>query len=102
MKAVSLLLDSGSCSICEMTLLEAIQLIGYSTGSALHLWMGALLWRRRRGLNRVERVLLALTIGFGLWHASNLFITLHTVLGFDRERWSALLRVADTVAVISI
>lgn len=85
-----------------MTLLEAIQLIGYSTGSALHLWMGALLWRRRRGLNRVERVLLALTVGFGLWHASNLFITLHTVLGLDRERWSALLRVADTIAVISI
>ncbi|OLE50990.1 MAG: hypothetical protein AUG51_24780 [Acidobacteria bacterium 13_1_20CM_3_53_8] len=85
-----------------MSLLEAIQLIGYSTGAALHLWMGALLWRRRRGLNRVERVLLALTLGFGLWHASNLFITLHTVLGLDIERWSTLMRIADTVAVMSI
>ncbi|HMF56890.1 MAG TPA: ATP-binding protein [Pyrinomonadaceae bacterium] len=85
-----------------MSLLEAIQLIGYSTGAALHLWMGALLWRRRRGLNRVERVLLALTLGFGLWHTSNLFITLHTVLGLDRERWSDLLRIADTIAVMSI
>jgi signal transduction histidine kinase len=85
-----------------MKLLEVVQLIGYSTGAALHLWMGALLWRRRRGLISVERVLLALTVGFGVWHVSNLIITLQGILGMERERWAVLLRLADTLAVLSI
>jgi signal transduction histidine kinase len=85
-----------------MSLLEVIQLIGYSTGAALHLWMGALLWHRRRGLMSVERVLLALTVGFGVWHVSNLIIALQGMLGFEREHWSTLLRLADTLAVVSI
>ncbi|HEY6186831.1 MAG TPA: ATP-binding protein [Pyrinomonadaceae bacterium] len=85
-----------------MKLLEVVQLIGYSTGAALHLWMGALLWRRRRGLVSVERVLLALTVGFGVWHASNLIITLQGILGLERERWAVPLRFADTLAVLSI
>lgn len=85
-----------------MSLLEVIQLIGYSTGAALHLWMGALLWRRRRALVSVERVLLALTVGFGAWHASNLVITLHGMLGLEGEGWAMLLRMADTLAVTSI
>src|ERR1051325_165356 len=85
-----------------MKLLEVVQLIGYSTGAGLHLWMGALLWRRRRGLVSVERVLLALTVGFGVWHASNLIITLQGILGLERERWAVPLRFADTLAVLSI
>ncbi|MBA3767286.1 MAG: hypothetical protein H0W99_09920 [Acidobacteria bacterium] len=85
-----------------MSLLEVLQLIGYSTGAALHLWMGALLWRRRRALISIERVLLALTLGFGAWHASNLIIALHGMLGLERERWAILLRLADTVAVLAI
>ncbi|MBA3806083.1 MAG: hypothetical protein H0X14_10275, partial [Acidobacteria bacterium] len=86
----------------DMSLLEVLQLIGYSTGAALHLWMGALLWRRRRVLISIERVLLALTVGFGAWHASNLIIALHGMLGLERERWAILLRLADTVAVLAI
>ncbi|HEX8141835.1 MAG TPA: ATP-binding protein [Pyrinomonadaceae bacterium] len=85
-----------------MSPLEVLQLIGYSTGAALHLWMGALLWRRRRGLISVERVLLALTLGFGLWHVSNLILTLRAILGLEPERWATLLRLADTLAVLSI
>ncbi|HEX8136505.1 MAG TPA: ATP-binding protein [Pyrinomonadaceae bacterium] len=85
-----------------MSLLEVIQLIGYGTGAALHLWMGALLWQRRRALVSVERVLLALTVGFGLWHVSNLVIALHGILGLEREHWATLLRLADTLAVVSI
>ncbi|HYE63961.1 MAG TPA: ATP-binding protein [Pyrinomonadaceae bacterium] len=85
-----------------MSPLEVLQLIGYSTGAALHLWMGALLWRRRSGLSRTERVLLALTTAIGAWHASNLVLTLHELLGLDWQRWSTLLRLADTVAVISV
>ncbi len=85
-----------------MSLLEVLELIGYSTGAALHLWMGALLLRRRRVLGPIERVLLALTVGFGVWHASNLFVSLHAILGLDWDRWTTLLRLADTFAVVSI
>jgi signal transduction histidine kinase len=68
----------------------------------LHLWMGALLLKRRRGLVKVERVLLALAVGMGIWHASNLVIALHGLLGLERGRWVTLLRLADTIAVVSI
>ena len=85
-----------------MSLLEVLQLIGYSTAAALPLWLGELLWRRRHALNRMERVLLALAFGMGAWHASNLVLTLHVVLGLDARRWSMLLRVADSVAIISV
>ncbi|MDQ3651065.1 MAG: hypothetical protein M3458_12470, partial [Acidobacteriota bacterium] len=79
-----------------MSLLEVLQLIGYSMAAALPLWLGELLWRRRHALNRIERVLLALAFGMGAWHASNLVLTLHVVLGLDARRWSTLLRVADS------
>lgn len=85
-----------------MSPLEVLQFIGYSTGALLHLWMGALLLKRRRGLIRVERVLLALAVGMGIWHASNLVISLHGLLGLERGRWVTLLRLADTFAVVSI
>jgi signal transduction histidine kinase len=85
-----------------MSPLEVLQFIGYSTGTLLHLWMGALLLKRRRELGKVERVLLALAFAMGVWHASNLVIALHGLLGLDRERWITLLRLADTFAVVSI
>jgi signal transduction histidine kinase len=85
-----------------MSLLEVLQLVGYSVGAALPLWMSVLLARQRHQLARTERVLWALAVGVGLWHASNLFIALHRVLGLDAARWSVWLRVADTVAVASI
>jgi signal transduction histidine kinase len=85
-----------------MSLLEVLQLVGYSMGAALHLWMAALLLRRRRGLGGTERVLLALAIGIGVWHASNLVIALHGLLGLERARWATVLRLADTVAVVTI
>jgi hypothetical protein len=88
--------------LLTMSLLEVIQLIGYGTGAALHLWMGALLWERRRVLVSIERVLLALTVGFGLWHVSNLIIALQGILGLEREHWATPLRLADTLAVTSI
>jgi signal transduction histidine kinase len=85
-----------------MSPLEVLQFIGYSTGALLHLWMCALLLRRRRGLSKVERVLLLLAISMGVWHASNLVITLHGLFGLEQERWVTLLRTADTFAVVSI
>ncbi|HEX8493236.1 MAG TPA: ATP-binding protein [Pyrinomonadaceae bacterium] len=85
-----------------MSLLEVLQFVGYSMGAALHLWMGGLLLRQRSGLGKLERVLLALAIGMGVWHASNLLVALHGLLGLERERWGLWLRLADTFAVISI
>jgi signal transduction histidine kinase len=36
------------------------------------------------------------------WHASNLVITLRSLLGLDLERWVVVLRLANSIAVISI
>lgn len=85
-----------------MSLLEVLQLVGYSTGAWLHLWMGALLVKRRRGLGKTERVLLALAVSIGGWHASNLIITLVALLGLEGAGWSVPLRAANTIAVTSI
>jgi len=85
-----------------MSPLEVLKLVGYSTGAALHLWVVALLWRRRRNLGNIERVLLALAVAIGAWHASNFALALHDLLGLQTERWSTQLRICDTIACISI
>ena len=85
-----------------MALLEILQLVGYSTAAALHFWIAALLGQGRRVLNRLERVLLVLAVSLGVWHASSLLVVLHTMLGLSQDRWTPLLRFADTLAVTSV
>src|SRR5919112_1008308 len=85
-----------------MSLLEVLQLVGYSMGAVLTLWMSVLLARQRRAFERAERVLLALAVCIGLWHTSNLLLTLRALLGLEPQSWSGVLRVADTLAVTSI
>lgn len=85
-----------------MALLEILQLIGYSTAAALHAWIAASLVRRRRVLGRLERVLLVLAAALGVWHASNLLVALHAMLGLSEDRWTVALRLADTLAVVSV
>ena len=85
-----------------MSLLEILQLVGYSTAAALHLWIGGLLVRRRRSLGKIERVLLPLALLLGAWHLSNLLVSLHSMLGLSVGRWTMLLRAADTAAVLSV
>ncbi len=85
-----------------MTLLEALQLIGYSIGAVLPLWMGYLLLKQRLGLVPIQRLLLSLGWCMAGWHASNLVITLRSLLDLDVERWALVLRVASSIAVISI
>jgi signal transduction histidine kinase len=85
-----------------MTFLEVLQFVGFSAGAILHLWMGWLLLRARRKLNRSERVLLVLTCGFGLWHLANFITALHSVLGLSYARGAQVLKLADTLAVIGI
>ncbi|MDT7807619.1 MAG: hypothetical protein QOJ70_1432 [Acidobacteriota bacterium] len=85
-----------------MALLEILQLIGYSTAAALHIWIAALLVRSRRTLGRLERVLLVLAVALGVWHSSSLLVALHTMLGLSQGRWTVLLRFADMLAVVSV
>ena len=85
-----------------MSLVEALQLIGYSLGAVLPLWMGYLLFRGRLGAAPIQRLLLALGLCMVGWHASNLLITIHRLLGLEISRWINLLRAASSIAVISI
>ncbi|MEJ7577469.1 MAG: ATP-binding protein [Pyrinomonadaceae bacterium] len=85
-----------------MSLLEILQLIGYSMGAALHLWMALLLFGGRAQLGRTERVLLWLAVSIGVWHTSNLTNALVPLLGLDVARWTSLLRASDAIAIISV
>ena len=85
-----------------MSPLEVLQLVGYSIGAVLPLWMGFQLVSRRHKLTGQERALFALALTMGGWHTSNLFITLHALFGLGFDSWTTLLRLADSVAVISI
>jgi signal transduction histidine kinase len=85
-----------------VSLLEALQLIGYSLGAVLPLGMGYLLFKQRLSLKSVHGMLLGLAACMAGWHASNLVITLRGLLGLDIARWANVLRTADSVAVASI
>ncbi|HEY6119470.1 MAG TPA: ATP-binding protein [Pyrinomonadaceae bacterium] len=85
-----------------MSPLDILQLVGYSIGALLPLWMAVQLVSHRDRLTALERILFALALTMGGWHTSNLFITLHRLFGFKFDRGTDLLRLADTVAVISI
>jgi signal transduction histidine kinase len=85
-----------------MSPLDVLQLIGYSVGAALPLWLGVQLIARRHNLSAIERLLAALALTMAGWHASNLFITVHGLFGFNQGAWATALRIADSIAVISI
>lgn len=85
-----------------MSPLEVLQLVGYSIGAVLPLWMGVQLVSRRRRLSPIERVLVALALSMCGWHSSNLVITLHGLFGLSVNNWVTVLRIADTVAVVCI
>jgi signal transduction histidine kinase len=81
---------------------EILQVIGYSIGALLPLWMLVQLVTHRSKLTSMERLLAALALTMGGWHTSNLVITLHSLFDLGLDTWTTLLRLADTVAVISI
>ncbi len=82
--------------------LEILQVIGYSIGALLPLWMLFQLVTHRSNLSNIERILALLALTMGGWHTSNLVITLHGLFDLGPDTWTTLLRVADTVAVVSI
>src|SRR5256885_13378348 len=81
-----------------MSPLEVLQLVGYSIGAVLPLWLAVLLLSRRRKLVPLERVLFVLALSIGGWHTSNLVITLHNLFGLTNNQWTTLLRFAGTIA----
>ncbi|HEU5460357.1 MAG TPA: hypothetical protein VFU83_07670, partial [Pyrinomonadaceae bacterium] len=82
--------------------LEILQVIGYSIGALLPLWMLFQLVTHRSKLSSIERLLALLALTMGGWHTSNLVVTLHGLFDLGFDTWTTLLRVADTVAVVSI
>lgn len=82
--------------------LEILQVIGYSIGALLPLWMVVQLVTHRNKLTIIERILAALALTMGGWHTSNLVITLHGLFDLGFDTWTSLLRLADTVSVVSI
>ena len=82
--------------------LEILQVIGYSVGAVLPLWMVVQLVTHRSKLTIIERILAALALTMGGWHTSNLVITLHALFDLGFDTWTTLLRLADTVSVVSI
>src|SRR5437016_13902284 len=78
----------------RMTLLEALQLIGYSLGAMLPLWMGYLLFKQRLGVVAIQRLLLGLGVCMIGWHAGNLVVTLRSLFALDAVHWGIVLRVA--------
>ena len=85
-----------------MTLLEALQLIGYSLGAVLPIWMGYLLFRKRLGVVPIQHLLLGLGACMVGWHGGNLVVTLRSLFGVEHAQWDTALRLANTIAVISI
>src|SRR6185503_11662753 len=82
--------------------LEILQVIGYSVGALLPLWMAVQLVTHRSKLSSIERILALLALTMGGWHTSNLVVTLHGLFDLGFDTWTTLLRLADTIAVISI
>ena len=82
--------------------LEILQVIGYSIGALLPLWMLFQLVTHRSKLTSIERILALLALTMGGWHTSNLVVTLHGLFDLGYDTWTTLLRLADTVAVVSI
>jgi len=85
-----------------MSLLEALQLIGYSLGAVLPIWMGYLLFRKRLGVVPIQHLLLALGVCMVGWHGGNLVVTLRSLFGVEHAQWDFVLRLANTIAVVSI
>ncbi|HEV8369445.1 MAG TPA: ATP-binding protein [Pyrinomonadaceae bacterium] len=82
--------------------LQILQVVGYSIGALLPLWMAVQLVSHRSKLTSLERMLALLALTMGGWHTSNLVITLHGLFDLGFDRWTTVLRIADAVSVVSI
>jgi signal transduction histidine kinase len=66
---------------------EILQLIGFATGAALHLYLCLTLYRRY-GIRRAEHSLLGLGLSVALWHLGNFAAAIYSLLNIgDRALW---------------
>ncbi len=66
---------------------EILQLVGFATGAALHLYLCLMLYRRY-GIRQTERTLLALGLSAGLWHLGNFAGAIYEALvGAGKATW---------------
>ncbi|MGH9937520.1 MAG: hypothetical protein ACREAM_14830, partial [Blastocatellia bacterium] len=79
---------------------EILQLVGFATGAALHLYLCLMIYRRY-GIRSAERALLALGLSTGLWHLGNFAAAIHELLvGADRPSW--WLKASNIVAYMAL
>ncbi|HZS07121.1 MAG TPA: ATP-binding protein [Blastocatellia bacterium] len=69
-----------------MSPLAILKLVGFATGAALHLYLCWLLVRRR-GVEGVARVVLALGATVGFWHLGNFIATAYELLEVPGALW---------------
>jgi signal transduction histidine kinase len=65
---------------------EILQLVGFATGAALHLYLCLMIYRRY-GIRSVEIALLALGLSTGLWHLGNFAAAIHELLYVGGAWW---------------
>ncbi|HEX5081314.1 MAG TPA: ATP-binding protein [Blastocatellia bacterium] len=65
---------------------EILQLVGFATGAALHLYLCLMVYRRY-GIRSAEIALLALGLSTGLWHLGNFAAAIHELLDVDGAEW---------------
>jgi signal transduction histidine kinase len=66
---------------------QILQLVGFATGAALHLYLCLMVYRRY-GVRSAEIALLALGLSTGLWHLGNFAAAIHGLLvGAGRAEW---------------
>jgi len=78
---------------------EILQLVGFATGAALHLYLCWMLYQRY-GLRRAERTLLALGLTIGLWHLGNFAAAIYELIDVRRGLW--WLKASNVVAYIAL
>jgi signal transduction histidine kinase len=71
----------------ELSPFQILQLVGFATGAALHLYLCLMVYRRY-GVRSAEIALLALGLSTGLWHLGNFAEAIHGLLvGPGRAEW---------------
>ena len=78
---------------------NTLRLLGFTLGTGLHLFLAVVL-ARKRGAQQVERLLLAVIVSSGLWHAANALAFFHRInTGLQT---SPFLNFADQTALLGL
>jgi len=98
--AIFLLAPDASPRPEPLTPFQILQLVGFATGAALHLYLCLMLYRRY-GIRQAERTLLALGLSTGLWHLGNFAAAIYGLLDVgSRALW--WLKASNVVAYTAL